>query len=37
MSRITGSETIKAILTDIQFWVPTGVLALGVLLLIWLH
>ena len=27
----------RAILTDVQFWVPAGVLAAGVLLLILLH
>jgi hypothetical protein len=37
MNRLSGTETIKAILTDIQFWVPAGVLAAGILLLIWLH
>jgi hypothetical protein len=31
------SQTFKAILTDIQFWVPALVLAGGVLLLVWLH
>jgi hypothetical protein len=30
-------QTIKAILTDVQFWVPALVLAGGVALLIWLH
>jgi hypothetical protein len=28
---------LKAILTDVQFWIPVGVLAVGVLLLAWLH
>jgi hypothetical protein len=37
MERLTGSQTLKAILTDLQFWVPAAVLAAGVLLLIWLH
>jgi hypothetical protein len=27
----------RAILTDVQFWVPAGVLAAGILLLILLH
>ncbi len=31
------SQTIKAILTDVQFWVPALVLAAGVVLLILLH
>jgi hypothetical protein len=30
-------QTIKAVLTDVQFWIPTTVLALGVVLLILLH
>jgi hypothetical protein len=28
---------LKAILTDVQFWVPACVLALGIVLLAWLH
>ncbi len=28
---------LKAILTDVQFWVPAAVLILGVLLLVILH
>jgi hypothetical protein len=28
---------LKAILTDLQFWIPVGVLAVGVALLAWLH
>lgn len=28
---------LKAILTDVQFWVPAGVLVLGILLLVVLH
>ncbi len=28
---------LKAILTDVQFWIPVCVLAVGVLLLAWLH
>ncbi|ADV81644.1 hypothetical protein [Terriglobus saanensis] len=31
------SETAKAILTDIHFWIPVGVLALGLALLVALH
>jgi len=34
---LTFSATIKAILTDVQFWIPAVVLALGVALLVWLH
>lgn len=37
MSQMSGTQTIKAILTDVQFWVPATVLAAGVLLLIVLH
>lgn len=37
MDRINGSQTIKAILTDVQFWVPAGVLVAGILLLVFLH
>jgi hypothetical protein len=37
MNRMTGPQTFKAILTDVQFWVPAGVLVAGVLLLTWLH
>jgi hypothetical protein len=37
MDRLNGSQTIKAILTDVQFWVPAGVLAAGILLLVFLH
>ncbi len=37
MNRMTGAQTFKAILTDVQFWVPAAVLAAGVLLLVWLH
>jgi hypothetical protein len=28
---------LKAILTDVQFWIPVGVLVVGVVLLAWLH
>jgi hypothetical protein len=28
---------LKAILTDVQFWIPVGVLIVGVVLLAWLH
>jgi hypothetical protein len=30
-------QMLKAILTDVQFWIPVGVLAIGVVLLAWLH
>jgi hypothetical protein len=28
---------VKAILTDVQFWVPVGILAFGLGLLVWLR
>jgi hypothetical protein len=31
------SSVIKAILTDLQFWVPVVVLIMGLMLLAWLH
>jgi hypothetical protein len=31
------SDTLKAILTDTQFWIPVAVLAFGIALLIALH
>jgi hypothetical protein len=31
------TEIVKAILTDVQFWVPALVLAAGVVLLVVLH
>ena len=34
---ITRSETVKAILTDVQFWIPTAVLVLGIILLMFLR
>ena len=37
MAPMSGQQTIKAILTDIQFWVPAAVLAGGIALLILLH
>ncbi|MFN2977497.1 translocated intimin receptor Tir [Terriglobus aquaticus] len=27
----------KAILSDVQFWIPLAVLVVGLVLLIWLH
>lgn len=36
-SRMSGGETIKAILTDVQFWIPALVLLGGIVLLVWLH
>lgn len=33
----TNAEMIRAVLTDIHFWVPMVVLVLGLLLLIALH
>ena len=37
MAPMSGQQTLKAILTDIQFWVPAVVLASGIVLLILLH
>lgn len=37
MAPMSATQTMKAILTDVQFWVPATVLAAGVLLLVLLH
>ena len=37
MERRSGSQAVKAVLTDVQFWVPAGVLLGGILLLVYLH
>ncbi|WP_220464904.1 translocated intimin receptor Tir [Granulicella sp. 5B5] len=37
MAQQNRPQTIKAILTDIQFWVPALVLIAGIVLLILLH
>ena len=37
MAPTKPTNTIKAILTDIQFWIPAGVLFCGIALLIVLH
>lgn len=37
MTQMSAPQTIKAILTDVQFWVPATVLVLGLLLLVVLH
>lgn len=37
MSQRSGRESVKAVLTDVQFWVPAGVLLCGILLLALLH
>jgi hypothetical protein len=37
MSSMSTAQTMKAILTDVQFWVPATVLAAGVVLLVMLH
>jgi hypothetical protein len=31
------SRTAKAVLGDLQFWIPLAVLAFGLGLLLWLH
>jgi len=35
--RGTQPNMLRAILTDIQFWIPLGVLAIGVVLLVFIH
>jgi hypothetical protein len=37
MNQKSGAQSMKAVLTDVQFWVPTGVLLCGILLLVFLH
>ena len=34
---MTRSQTLRAILTDVQFWVPAAVLLGGIVLLVILH
>jgi len=34
---MSGLQTIKAILTDVQFWVPALALTAGIALLLWLR
>ena len=34
---MSGLQTIKAILTDVQFWVPALALVAGIALLLWLR
>lgn len=36
-ARATAQKTMRAILTDVQFWIPALVLAFGILLLVLLH
>jgi hypothetical protein len=33
----TSPSTLRAILSDIQFWIPTLVLAAGIILLVFIH
>lgn len=35
--KMTGSETTKAVLTDVHFWIPAAVLLGGIALLVVLH
>ena len=35
--RCGRTKTLRAILTDVQFWIPAVVLALGVGLLVFIH
>jgi hypothetical protein len=37
MTQQVRPNLTRAITTDIQFWIPTVVLALGVLLLVFIH
>jgi hypothetical protein len=37
MPPLKPAQTVKAILTDVQFWVPAIVLTAGIALLIVLH
>jgi hypothetical protein len=34
---VTGNRTLRAILTDVQFWIPATVLIGGIALLVVLH
>jgi hypothetical protein len=34
---MTRAQTLKSILTDVQFWVPATVLVAGIVLLVLLH
>jgi len=34
---LRSSKFVKAVLTDVQFWIPVGVLLFGLAVLIWLH
>ncbi len=36
-ARKSAKQTLLAVLTDVQFWVPAAVLAGGVLLLVLIH
>ncbi len=36
-SKITRDRTLKAILTDIHFWIPVLVLTLGIVLLVYMR
>jgi hypothetical protein len=35
--RSSGLSLLRAVLTDVQFWIPAVVLALGVGLLVFIH
>ena len=36
-AELSGAEKTKAVLTDVQFWVPAAVLLGGIVLLVVLH
>jgi hypothetical protein len=35
--RMTGRQMTRAVLTDVQFWIPAAVLIAGIALLVALH
>ena len=37
LMEMSRSETVKAVLTDVQFWIPAIVFAVGIVLLVILH
>ncbi len=36
-AKMSRSQTIRAVLTDVQFWIPTIVLTVGIVVLVMLH
>ena len=35
--KLSGAETTRAVLTDVQFWIPAAILIAGIVLLVVLH